>query len=69
MNDIHGELVLSTVICFTDVNGTHKAKRVTLASVQCSYSEREKMEADFIEKNNHMRARTIDAHFKYYEFV
>jgi hypothetical protein len=69
MNNIHGELVLSTVICFTDVNGTQKAKRVTLASVPCSYSEREKVKADFVEKNNHMRARTIDAHFKYCEFI
>jgi hypothetical protein len=69
MNDIHGQLVLSTVICFTDTNGIEKAKRVTLTIVPCSYSEREKMKADFIEKNNHMRARRIDAHFKYCEFV
>jgi hypothetical protein len=69
MNDIHGQLVLSTVICFTDINGVEKAKRVTLANVPCSYSEREKVKADFIEKNNHMRARTIDGHFKYCEFI
>jgi hypothetical protein len=67
--DIFGELVLSTVICFTDTNNREKMKRVTLASVPCHHSECEKVKADFIEKNNHMRARTIDAQFKYSEFI
>jgi len=69
-DDIFGELVLSTVICFTDINNVQKVKRVTLASVPCHHSERETVKADFLEKNkDHMRARMIDAEFKYREFV
>ncbi len=67
--DICGYLVLSTAVCFVDMDGKDKLKRVILDSIVCSYSECEALKTAFIEKNHHMRARTIDAEFKFREFI
>jgi hypothetical protein len=67
--DIFGELVLFTAICFTDTNNREKMKRFTLVSVPCHHSECEKVKADFLEKNNHMRARDVHAEFRYRECI
>jgi len=70
MNDIHGQLVFSTVICFTDINSVQKSKRVTLASIPCKHSECEAVKESFIEMNReHMHRRMINAEFKYQEFI
>jgi hypothetical protein len=67
--DVFGELVLFTVIYFTDMNNREKIKRATLTSVSCHHSECEKVKADFLEKNSFMKARDVHAEFRYRELI